>query len=182
MQLWPGIQVVFRRRRRRVVRSKTSTKAYLENKKAARALIIARLEHFNQFYNFKYKRIAIRDTKRSWGSCSALKNLNFNYKLLFLPACLRDYVIVHELCHLKELHHRDSFWNEVARLMPDYKERAGALRLHERTSGTSVAALMKLTGSHENCHSCNPLVPSTTLQRDTVLIPPQCERSKRAVG
>lgn len=173
MQLWPGIQVVFRRQRRRTIRTKTSTKAYLENKKAARALVIERLEHFNQFYNFEYKRIAIRDTKRSWGSCSALKNLNFNYKLLFLPACLRDYVIVHELCHLKELHHRDSFWDEVARLMPDCKERARTLRLHERTGGTSVAALTKLAASHDSCSACNPPELRAILYRDGVLVPPQ---------
>jgi predicted metal-dependent hydrolase len=154
MQLWPGMKIVFRRRRHRKVSSKTTTKAYLDNKKAARALITARLEHFNQFYNFTYNRVAIRDTKRSWGSCSAKKNLNFNYKLLFLPACLRDYVVVHELCHLKELHHQASFWMEVKRAMPDCKRRAVTLRHHERTSGTSLPALAKLSVSHSTCPQC----------------------------
>lgn len=153
MQLWPGFTITFRRRKRRTS-SKTSTKTYLENKKAARALVISRLEYFNSFYNFEYKRIAIRDTKRSWGSCSSIKNLNFNYKLLFLPVCLRDYVIVHELCHLKEFHHRATFWDEMARLMPDCKERAVALRQYEKTKGTSLPLLHKFRAEHADCQRC----------------------------
>ena len=132
----------------RILRKPRRT-AYLIHKETARALITARVAYFAATYHFALKRIAIRDTKRSWGSCSALGNLNFSYKLLFLPPCLRDYVVIHELCHLRHLHHKASFWEEVAAVMPDAKERAGTLRRMERSVGTSLKALAKVVAQHD---------------------------------
>ena len=86
-------------RQKKVVRRKPAA-SYLLHKEQARQDIKARLEHFNQFYNFTYNRVAIKDQRRCWGSCSSKGNLNFSYKLIFLPDCLRDYVVLHELCHL----------------------------------------------------------------------------------
>lgn len=63
-----------------------------------------------------------------WGSCSKKGNLNFNWRLIQLPPELADYVIVHELCHLKELNHSQRFWDLVGQAIPDYKERRQALR------------------------------------------------------
>jgi predicted metal-dependent hydrolase len=96
------------------------TKHYTEHKESARTLIKDRLEYFNQFYGYSWNRVAIRNQRRCWGSCSSQKNLNFNYKLLFLPAHLRDYVIVHELCHLTEMNHGSGFWRLVEQQIPDY--------------------------------------------------------------
>jgi predicted metal-dependent hydrolase len=112
--------------RRRIVRrtrkrTKADTLHYAEHKEKARALIHARLLHWNQFYNHSYKRVAIRDQRSRWGSCSTKQNLNFNYRILFLPEALVDYIVVHELCHLAEFNHSPSFWNHVARTLPDYK-------------------------------------------------------------
>jgi predicted metal-dependent hydrolase len=95
---------------------------YLENKSAAERLVWARLEHFNAFYNFKYNRLCIRDQQSRWGSCSAKKNLNFTYRIVFLPPELADYLIVHELCHLGEMNHSAKFWALVARTIPEYKK------------------------------------------------------------
>ncbi|MBT7553604.1 M48 family metallopeptidase [bacterium] len=90
-------------------------------KKQTRQLVTERLEYFNQFYNLKYNRIAIRNQKSRWGSCSAKKNLNFNYRLCLLAPELSDCVIVHELCHLKEMNHSVRFWKLVSQTIPNYK-------------------------------------------------------------
>lgn len=94
---------------------------YLNKREPARALIIERLEYFNNFYKFKYAQVSIRDQKTRWGSCSRSGNLNFNWRLIHLTAPVRDYIIVHELCHLKEFNHSARFWQLVAQTVPDFR-------------------------------------------------------------
>lgn len=101
---------------------------YLRWKDRARALVHRRLLHFNAFYGFSWKRVTIRRQRTRWGSCSSDGCLSFNYKLALLPPPLADYVVVHELCHLKELNHSPRFWALVARTLPDHRERRKALR------------------------------------------------------
>lgn len=132
-------RVVFRKRRRR--RTSTVTKYYQAHKEAARVLVQERLLYWNQFYQFHYNRVAIRNQQRCWGSCSSKRNLNFSYKILFLPPRLQDYIILHELCHLGELNHSPRFWALMAEQMPDYKERQHELRRIERTIGVQPRAL-----------------------------------------
>lgn len=91
-------------------------------KKAVRPIVHAKLMQFNEYYNFTYHRVSIRNQKSRWGSCSSEGNLNFNCKLLCLPSELQDYVIVHELCHLKEMNHSKDFWYLVSHTIPQYKE------------------------------------------------------------
>ncbi len=101
---------------------------YLKNKEAARRLITGRLEYFNRYYNFKYGRISIRDQRTRWGSCSRTGNLNFSYRLVELSPEAADYIVVHELCHLKEFNHSAKFWALVGQVIPDYKERRRELK------------------------------------------------------
>lgn len=109
-------------RRCRITRRKGSTKSYLLHKESACKLVRERLEYFNQFYGFKYNKVAIRNQKTRWGSCSKRGNLNFSYKLALLPPHLADYIIVHELCHLKEFNHSQAFWDLVGKQILNYKD------------------------------------------------------------
>jgi hypothetical protein len=100
-----------------------------EYKEKANGIVQKRLKHFNQFYNFTYKNITIKNTKSRWGSCSKQGNLNFNYKIALLPTHLSDYIIVHELCHLDEMNHSPNFWKLVTQTIPDYKNLRKELKL-----------------------------------------------------
>ena len=95
---------------------------------AARQLAAQRLAFFNVSYNLVIGRVAIRDQRTRWGSCSHKGNLNFNYRIALLPPHLSDYVIVHELCHLRHLDHSRRFWDLVGRILPDYAARRRELR------------------------------------------------------
>ncbi|HEY4526690.1 MAG TPA: M48 family metallopeptidase [Candidatus Paceibacterota bacterium] len=97
-------------------------------KQEAHALVVSRITHFNQTYECTINRIVIRNQRRRWGSCSARGNLNFNYRLLKLPPALVDYIVVHELCHLRELNHSARFWKLVGDTLPDFRARQRALR------------------------------------------------------
>lgn len=106
----------------------TRKSAYKKYKDEALSFAMARAEELNARYGFNYRKITIRNQKSRWGSCSADKNLNFNYRILFLPAALADYIIVHELCHLAEMNHSKKFWALVAKAVPDHGERRKKLR------------------------------------------------------
>lgn len=137
----------FLRKRKRRTLSSTVTKHYLQHKEAARELALARLDHFNQHYNFSWKRVAIRNQRRCWGSCSSLKNLNFNYKILFLPPHLRDYIIVHEMCHLIEMNHGQKFWQLVGEQVPEYRASLAELKLIDK-GGHSIERLLKIQANY----------------------------------
>lgn len=101
---------------------------YLKYKEAARSLVADKLRYYNQVYNLPYQQVAIRNQRTRWGSCSQRRNLNFNYRLVFLPTELVDYLVVHELCHLAELNHSPRFWQLVEQTLPDYRARRRALK------------------------------------------------------
>lgn len=81
-----------------------------------------RVKKYASIIGVTYGRITIRNQKSRWGSCSSKGNLNFNCLLMLAPPEHRDYVVVHELCHRKEMNHSKRFWSEVERVLPDYKE------------------------------------------------------------
>lgn len=87
----------------------------------ARNLISEKSEYYSKKHGFVYNKIAIKEQSTRWGSCSSLKNLNFNWRLIFAPEKVLEYVIVHELSHTIQMNHSKAFWNLVEDTMPDYK-------------------------------------------------------------
>ena len=89
---------------------------------AARQDLPRRVARFAPLVGVSYGRITIRAQKSRWGSCSSKGNLNFNCLLMLCPEEVRDYVVVHELCHRKEMNHSKAFWSEVEKVLPHYME------------------------------------------------------------
>lgn len=92
-------------------------------KKESREILSKRLESHANNLDLSYNNLGISSAKKRWGSCNSNGNINFSYRLIMAPIDVIDYVIVHELMHLKVLNHSKKFWDEVANAMPDYKKR-----------------------------------------------------------
>lgn len=113
---------------------KSAEREYLSNeeihKLAEKALeyIPKRVSYFAKQIGVTYGKITIRNQKTRWGSCSSKGNLNFNCLLMLTPPEVIDYVVVHELCHRKEMNHSEAFWAEVEKVIPDYKEQVKWLK------------------------------------------------------
>ena len=97
-------------------------------KKRARAVFTKRVEFFAHKYEFTVKRIHISSARTRWGSCSTKGTLSLTWRLVMAPLEIVDYVVVHELCHLKELNHSKEFWSQVEAILPDYKWRRAWLK------------------------------------------------------
>ena len=104
--------------------------AYLDKwyRKQARKVITERISHFARNHDFAVRKIRISSARTRWGSCSSKGTLSFTWRLVMAPMEIIDYVVVHELCHLKELNHSKSYWERVAAILPDYKIRRKWLR------------------------------------------------------
>lgn len=89
---------------------------------AAREYFPKRVSYFSHVLGVNYGKITIRDQKTRWGSCSSKGNLSFNWRLILAPPNVLDYVVVHELCHRKEMNHSQRFWALVESVMPEYRE------------------------------------------------------------
>lgn len=111
---------------------KITQTSYEACKNRARKLVMERLKIYQPIVGVTFARVSIKDLRTRWGSCSSQQNLNFHYKLVFLPLELVDYVIVHELCHLLEMNHSHRFWVLVRQAIPDYRKRILAIRRLEK--------------------------------------------------
>ena len=99
-----------------------ASKAEFDEKiELAKKIIPEKCAYYADMIGVDYGRITLKAQKTLFGSCSAAGNLNFNIALMFAPEKVLDYVIIHELCHLKEMNHSMDFWHEVEKVMKDYK-------------------------------------------------------------
>ena len=134
---WGWIEVQMERLRKRV-EGRASVPAIpkdrmKEVKKMALGIVNEKLEQLNRAYGFIYHRVSIKNQRTRWGSCSRKGNLNFNIQIVALSEDLAEYLVAHELCHLKEMNHSKRFWDLVAKTIPDFRERRRELkRLHLR--------------------------------------------------
>ncbi len=110
--------------------SEAEEKLYREQ---ARSIIEQKVAYYARLMDVTYGRIAIRDQKTRWGSCSGEGNLNFNWRLIMAPAGVLDYVVIHELAHRKEMNHSKAFWSVVEQAMPDYKKYRNWLKENGRS-------------------------------------------------
>ncbi len=106
----------------------------------AARLINERTDKLSSQMGISYKRIVIRGQKTRWGSCSRKKNLSFNWKLIMAPQPVLDYVIIHELTHLKEMNHSKRFWELVAQYCPGWREHKKWLKQHEADLNARLCA------------------------------------------
>lgn len=93
-----------------------------ELRRQAKRVIPAMVAEQARKMGVSYGTVSIRAQKTRWGSCSSKGNLNFNCMLMLMPENVQRYVVVHELCHRKEMNHSAAFWREVERWQPGYKE------------------------------------------------------------
>lgn len=94
-----------------------------ELRERAKSVLAQRTAYFARQIGVTYGRITVRDQKTRWGSCSQTGNLNFNFRLILAPLEVLDYVVVHELCHRRQMNHSAQFWQDVAQVLPDYRKR-----------------------------------------------------------
>ncbi len=97
-------------------------------KKQALLLAAERTAEYAAYYGVRYNRISVRAQKSRWGSCSERGNLSFNYKIALLEPRLADYIVAHEVCHIRQFDHSKAFWNLVAEKFPDHRELRERLR------------------------------------------------------
>ena len=101
-----------------------------ETRRTARELVTAVAEREAGMLGVRYERIAIRGQRTRWGSCSTRGTLSFNWRLALAPFSVLDYVVVHELCHLREPNHSPRFWALVEQRRPGWRADRDWLRLH----------------------------------------------------
>lgn len=114
---------------KRIIR--LTAKEEVQYKKQAKTYLQQKCLFFSQIMGLRHGEVKINSAKTRWGSCNRKGDINFSYRLLFVPEDLIDYVVVHELAHVREMNHSAGFWTIVERIMPDYKARRKRLREFE---------------------------------------------------
>ncbi|WYX23970.1 SprT family zinc-dependent metalloprotease [Achromobacter xylosoxidans] len=113
-------------------RIRDAAQAWLQQR--AGAWFGARLAHFLQISGLKIRRWRLSSAATRWGSCTSDGNIMLNWRLIHFAPAIIDYVIAHELAHLREMNHSQDFWREVGQILPDFEEAKNVLRRHDPAS------------------------------------------------
>ncbi len=97
----------------------------------AKEMLTERTYHLGEMTHSDIAAVKVKNQTGIWGSCSGKKNINLNWHLIFLPQALVDYVIIHELMHLREMNHSPKFWAQVESFYPDYRKADAALKSYQ---------------------------------------------------
>ena len=100
----------------------------LELKEKTKEIVLPLVKKYAEQVGVTYTKVNITSAKKVFGSCTSKKHLNFSFRLALYPISAIEYVVVHELCHIKEMNHSKKFWCEVGKILPDYKERRKLLK------------------------------------------------------
>ena len=153
-EIWISKQVHEIKVKKKSIESRDAENITLDKIKAladqALEIIPARVEYFAKIIGVTYGNITIRNQKTRWGSCSSKGNLNFNCLLMLAPPEVLDYVVVHELCHRKQMNHSKAFWTEVEKVFPDYKKSIKWLKEEGSQIMYMVTELGKIPGDISN--------------------------------
>lgn len=101
-------------------------------KEQARKILWDKLDYFANIMGVEYKQFRLKEQKTLWGSCSAQGNINLNWRVILAPEPIIDYLVIHELAHLRYLNHSKDFWHLVESYMPEYRNRRKWLKEHGR--------------------------------------------------
>lgn len=94
----------------------------------ARSRLMTRANIWSERLGIAFGRLLVASPAKRWGSCDAANNIRINWRIMMAPLSLVDYVVAHELCHIKHRNHSDEFWRLLASIMPDCERRRAALR------------------------------------------------------
>jgi hypothetical protein len=98
-------------------------------RKVGKSIIVPRVQHYAEMMGLKIHEVSILELKYRWASCSTKKpKVNFHWKVMMAPLSVIDYIIVHELAHVTHKRHDSAFWNEVDKVMPDYRKQVDWLK------------------------------------------------------
>ncbi len=101
--------------------------------KKSQEILNERVKKYEIYFDKKPEKIRIKELKNTWGTCSGKNNISFNWRLVFAKTSIIDYVVIHELCHLKHKNHSKKFWKNIEKIMSNYKENKEWLRIHGNT-------------------------------------------------
>lgn len=145
IERWIGGKLSVTSTYRVIIRSKNRAHRpikFTQEKRLARSHFEKRLAEIADKHGISFNRLRISSARTRWGSCSRKRNINLNWRLIFAPQQVLDYVITHELSHLTHMNHSKAFWQHVEGIMPDYRTHRAWLKKNARDLSRARSTLL----------------------------------------